>query len=95
MASFVLENVTDKFIAWNIIFYVSLVVYFVGGIVFCIFAKVSHFLFGPFFGSKLELQIESFEYSQAEPQPWAQSTFVVVSDEESGEAAKNRTNGRP
>ena len=40
MAGLVLDKVPNKFIAWNIIFYVSLVVYFIGGVVFCIFAKV-------------------------------------------------------
>lgn len=39
MASFVLENVHDKFVAWNIIFYVAVVVYFMGGVVFILFAK--------------------------------------------------------
>lgn len=65
LASFVLENVHDKYVAWNIIFYVAIVVYAFGGIVFICFAK-------------------------AEPQPWAQPKFVIVTegqtDAESGVA---------
>lgn len=38
MVGIILENVEDKYMAWNLVFYIAIGVYIIGGIVFSIFA---------------------------------------------------------
>ena len=38
MVSFVLTSIDDKLLAWNMVFYIAIISYLIGGIVFCIWA---------------------------------------------------------